>query len=84
PTIEELCEFANYKFVNIYKDGKYDNTISVLPISNLEKLNKSHSLAYSSSRILSKVIPESIRNSNYVTSQYNLTLPNEICEDVSQ
>ncbi|CAG8482113.1 1243_t:CDS:2 [Cetraspora pellucida] len=76
PTIEELFKFANNELVNVYKDGKFDNTISLN--SALDKINKSHPFSYSSSRILTGVIPESIGNSNYVTSQYDLTLPDKI------
>ncbi|CAG8537384.1 3247_t:CDS:2 [Gigaspora margarita] len=75
----KLCEFANYEFVNIYKDGKSNNTtILISPNSNLEQINKPHPFALSSSRILSAVIPKSFRISNYVTSQYDLTLPEEM------
>ncbi|CAG8802631.1 24170_t:CDS:1, partial [Dentiscutata erythropus] len=34
PTIEELCEFANYELINIYKNGNSNNTISISPIFN--------------------------------------------------
>ncbi|CAG8619405.1 5981_t:CDS:1, partial [Dentiscutata erythropus] len=78
PTIEKLCEFANYELINIYR--KSNNTILILPISNLENINKPHPLASSSSRILSGVIPKSIEISKYVTSQYNLTLSEEMSE----
>ncbi|CAG8504921.1 11253_t:CDS:2 [Scutellospora calospora] len=74
---DELCEFANYEFVNIYKDGK---SILISPNSNLEKINKPHPFASSSSRILSGIIPKSIRISNYVTSQYDFTLSEEMSE----
>ncbi|CAG8654729.1 10389_t:CDS:1, partial [Dentiscutata heterogama] len=80
PTIEELCEFTNYELINIYKNRNSNNTISISPISNQKNKNKSHPHAYLSSRILSRVIPKSIRISNYVNSQYNLTLSEEISE----
>jgi hypothetical protein len=79
PTIEELCKFANNEFEKAYKVEEFNENIPIF-LSAKQTCN-SHPLAYHSSRILSNIIPESIRtesirNSGYKTLQYNLELPN--------
>ncbi|RIB24706.1 kinase-like domain-containing protein [Gigaspora rosea] len=76
PTIEKLCKFANDEFVNAYKVSKPDDIVPISSNYNLEMTSK-YPLSCLSSRILSGIIPKSIRNSSHMISQYNLILPDE-------
>ncbi|CAG8784306.1 6616_t:CDS:1, partial [Gigaspora rosea] len=56
--------------------SKPDDIVPISSNYNLEMTSK-YPLSCLSSRILSGIIPKSIRNSSHMISQYNLILPDE-------
>ena len=72
PTIRELCNFANDYEDNLYKNESLNNETTIPTMSNSnnnsQQIQKSHPLAYHSSRILDDEIAK------YKSLQYELEL----------